>query len=276
MLQKKLGWFKNLNDFAFCRRFILIYIYRHHEDSVSFQAKFTKDVENMEQEFRSHGNPFDSRDAELVNLLTNDVMDDVSVQAVKSVEKLGDEQKTAFMSMLETNPSDFSAPIKLNRLRVFHQVQGRRKQSAATKEVKDQLHLFSQLYVATQVRDGDMDDFFKHETLSHPPSLSKHGKIRSGNKAELIPCLKELAPESELLLGIPVVDGVVMEGSVMVNQLKPNNNQSFACYAAETVHPYLRRYERNSHSKRIDVVYDTYPETSLKGMTREKRGTGVR
>ena len=250
--------------------------FRHHEDSASFQTKFSNDVASMEEEFRSHGNPFDSRDHELINLVSNDVTDDVAVKSVKSIEKLGYEQKNSFLSMLETNPSAFSESIKLNRLRVFHKAQTKRRQTASEKETKDHLHLFSQLYVATQVRDGDMEEFFKHETLSHPPSLSKFGEIRSGDKSELIPCLKKLCEESDPLLGMPVVDGVVMEGSVMANQLKPNNNQSFTSYAAETVYPYLKRYERNSHANRIDVVYDTYPETSLKGMTREKRGTGVR
>ena len=84
-----------------------------------------------------------------------------------------------------------------------------------------------------------MEIFFKHETLCHSPSLSKFGKVRSGDKSDLIPCLKELAEESEPLLGMSVVDGVVMEESVIANQLKPNDNQSFTSYAAETVYPYL-------------------------------------
>ena len=60
-----------------------------------------------------------------------------------------------------------------------------------------------------------------------------------GDKSDLIPCLKELAEESEPLLGMPVVDGVVMEESVIANQFEPNDNQSFTSYAAETVYPYL-------------------------------------
>ena len=76
--------------------------------------------------------------------------------------------------------------------------------------MKDQLQLFSQLYVATTVRDGDMDEFFRHETLSHPPSLSKHGKMRSGEKSDLISCLKDLVNDSELPPETPDVDGVVL------------------------------------------------------------------
>ena len=101
---------------------------------------------------------------------------------------LAKKQKKSFMDMLQNNPSSFNNSITLNRLRVFHKSQTRGKQNAQGREMKDQLQLFSQLYVATQVRDGDMDEFFKHETLSYPrPRLSKHGEIRPGDKSELIP-----------------------------------------------------------------------------------------
>ena len=65
--------------------------------------------------------------------------------------------------------------------------------------MKDQHQLFSQLYVATQVRkletltqvrDVYMDEFVKHETLSHPLLLFKHGVMQPGDKLELIPILK--------------------------------------------------------------------------------------
>ena len=72
-------------------------------------------------------------------------MEDVAVKSVRSIELLGYEQKNSFLSMLETNPSKFSELIKLNRLRIFHKAQTKRRQTASEKETKDQLHLFSQI-----------------------------------------------------------------------------------------------------------------------------------
>ena len=43
---------------------------------------------------------FNSRDPELVLLTSNDVMENVAVKSVKSVEKLGTNGKTAFIEML--------------------------------------------------------------------------------------------------------------------------------------------------------------------------------
>ena len=190
----------------------------------------------------------------MIHLISNDVCDAAAVKAVKTAEHVGEEAKKSFMDMLQNNPSSFNNSITLNRLRVFHKSQTRGKQNAQGREMKDQLQLFSQLYVATQVRDGDMDEFFKHETLSHPPSLSKHGVIRPGDKSELIPCLKELAEEWEVPSDLPGVDGLVIEGAVIVNQLKPEKGQSFTLYAADTVHPYVKRYQKKAGAERVDVV----------------------
>ena len=82
--------------------------------------------------------------------------------------------------MLRNDPASFDKPIKKNNLLLFSKKNAKSERTKPLQETKDQLHLFSQLYVATQVRGGDMDEFFNHETLAHPPSLSKYGQLRSG------------------------------------------------------------------------------------------------
>ena len=78
-------------------------------------------------------------------------------------------------------------------------------------------------------------------------------------------------------LDMPDIDGLVIEGAVLVNQqLKPNKDQLFTANAEETVHMYVKHYQRNTGAKRVDLVYNTYLDRRLKGMAREKRRTGVR
>ena len=92
---------------------------------------------------------------------------------------------------------------------------------------------------------------------SQPPTDSlKAWKMRSGEKSDLIPCSKNLVIDSEL--PPDDVDGVVIEGSVMGNQLKPENIQSFTCYAAET-------NVINVQTVLIELIlyYDKYLEKSL-------------
>ena len=57
-------------------------VYRHHEQSNSFQSKFQKDVAKPEEEFLKHGNPFSSRDSELIHIISNDVCDDTGLHTV--------------------------------------------------------------------------------------------------------------------------------------------------------------------------------------------------
>ena len=57
--------------------------FRHHEDSPYFQSMFKQDVKNLESEFISIGNPFDSTDTtELIHLTTYDVINETVVKSI--------------------------------------------------------------------------------------------------------------------------------------------------------------------------------------------------
>ena len=91
-----------------------------------------------------------------------------------------------------------------------------------------------------------------------------------------VPQLRSLASHSQLAVTIPAVDAVVLEGSVLVNFIKPSKNQTFSKYAEETLFPFIKRYKNTSNTSHLDIVYNTYSTSSLKVMTREKRGTDLR
>ena len=58
-------------------------------------------------------------------------------------------------------------------------------------EVKFDKNIFSRLYVACQVRDGNLEEFFTYENQSCPPSLSDRGKLRIGKKSDVLHCLED-------------------------------------------------------------------------------------
>ena len=60
--------------------------------------------------------------------------------------------------------------------------------------LKDNVALFSRLYIVAKLRDCDMASFFKHENQYYPPSLSDYGKLRFAKKPDL---LHILAKESQ-------------------------------------------------------------------------------
>ena len=136
--------------------------------------------------------------------------------------------------------------------------------------MQNDVKLFAQLYIATQVRGGDIDELFKHETRNSPPSLSKNGEIRSGNKADLLHCMPLVASEKDEVN----TEASVLEGSVLVNILKPGAANTFEEYS-ETVFNPVALQDLKEHI-RIDVIFDSYKEKSLKLTTMKKRGKGIR
>ena len=132
----------------------------------------------------------------MIHLTTYDVINETVVKSIRTVEKLGRDQKKAFAQMLRENPASFEEPIKKNKIQLFRHQNKKNENIRPSQETKDQLHLISQLFVATQIRGGDMGGFFKHETLVHPPTLTKSGQLRSGEKAEILPRLKSLISDS--------------------------------------------------------------------------------
>ena len=59
-----------------------------------------------------------------------------------------------------------------------------------------------------------MDKFFFPKNTSASPSLSKDGKVQSGDKADLLDSLYEGCNTQDTK---PTVDGIVVEDSVLVN-----------------------------------------------------------
>ena len=104
-----------------------------------------------------------------------------------------------------------------------------------------------------------------------PPSLSKEGQIHSGKKADLLDCLER---SCDVISIKPAIQGIVIEGAVLVNIIRPNGQRSFSEYFKQRLLPYLSNLLQSV--QRFDVVWDVYQTNSLKMSTRLKRGDGSR
>ena len=132
------------------------------------------------------------------------------------------------------------------------------------------VQFFSRLYISCQTRDGDLDNFFKHENQGCPPSLSQNGRLRlPSKKSDLLDTLSNITPASTNVSSS--YDAMVLDGAALVNMLKPTSTvKTFADYSSEV---FLAHIENKL--QRVDVVFDEYIPNSLKA-TRSKRGGGVR
>lgn len=129
----------------------------------------------------------------------------------------------------------------------------------------------SHLYIACQSRDGNLEEFFQYENQPYPPSLSSSGDLRSGTKADLLPCIENIVDHADI---IPDVSVKVMDAAALVQMMKPTVGTTFQTYAEDKFGPYIMK--ELEAVERIDLVWDVYNEDSLKKGTRAKRGSGVR
>lgn len=84
-------------------------------------------------------------------------------------------------------------------------------------------------------------------------------------------CLEEgCPPKSEA----PNVSGVVLDGAAIIQLLKPTGSRRFAEYAHQEFIPYIPLCHQKS--TRVDLVWDRYFTSSIKGTAREKCGKEIR
>ena len=76
--------------------------------------------------------------------------------------------------------------------------------------------------------------------------------------------MPERAPEGEV---------IIVHGSAMVNTTPPRTSKTFQDYAREDILPKIKFY--GATYKRVDVVFDVYRKSTLKGEARIRRGQGI-
>ena len=116
-----------------------------------------------------------------------------------------------------------------------------------------------------------MLEFFHHETLQYPPVLAIGGENWSGTKSDLVKCI--LSDFTTKTIGDqPKATRAALEGSVLVNLVKPKKNRSFLDYSSEVFCPQIRKHQDLYVADRVN----THKEQSLKTTTPLKRGKVVR
>ena len=246
----------------------------HHDQTETIQKAFDKDVRSLVSAFEELGNPFLEETTDIVVLDTKEIASASVAHSVHNVQKVGKEALESFVQeRLIERKKPLSDVLSRNKLPLFGSLsakaQPKDKQKVAS--LKSDVHLFSRLYIACQTREGNLDDFFSHENQPFPPSLSEAGKLRSGTKSDLLQCFEDIAPARTQA---PEVTCIILDGAVIAQMLRPGTANTFGEYAKEVFIPFVLSHYK--YATRMDLVWDRYLPNSLKSMTREKRGKGVR
>ena len=242
--------------------------YDHYEQKKGVQNAFVKDVVNMISSFEELGNPFKEEGPHLMALHTKDIMDDSVIATVSNARKLGGDQFNTFLKeRLVDRSKPVSDPLKKNNLPTLDALKKKNlsKDKAKVGVLKEDCSLFARLYIACQVRDGDLEDFFKFENQPWPPSLSDLGKLKGGQKANLLTCL----PQSDQTASPATADAVILDGAVIVQMLKPGLSVTFEDFSNDVFLPYVLKHLETA--TRVDLVWDVYKDDSLKKALRSTK-----
>eukprot|EP00745_Piridium_sociabile_P012394 TRINITY_DN190_c0_g1_i6.p1 TRINITY_DN190_c0_g1~~TRINITY_DN190_c0_g1_i6.p1 ORF type:complete len:743 (+),score=169.21 TRINITY_DN190_c0_g1_i6:247-2475(+) len=248
---------------------------QHHEEGLSAQKTFHEQTLGLIQVINEMSNPFLEEGSELIALDTRRVIGESVANTVQTIEEVGQAQYDSYNEAIITERrKSIHEPVKRNSLPLFRSSsKGKRKQSDGVSLLKDDVSLFSRLYIVAQNRDTDMGTFFQHENHPHPPSLSERGTLRQGKKSDLIGILVEETQNSQKEPP-PFLDARILDGAAVVYLLPLTNVTTFNDYANEVFIPHILKLLESC--RRVDVVWDSYIASSIKESTREKRGKGVR
>ena len=247
----------------------------HHQEGLSAQLRFQNQAQKLVEVIESKGNPFSDTFPELVTLDTRKVIDSSVSEALKSLNEVGmDGYKKFTKNVLEDRILSIDEPIKRNNLPLPKKprVPIKSKQKEKVHFLQNNVQLFGQLYLSH--RESDQDEFFTHETVPFPPSITDNGKMHFlPSKSDLLKCLQ--GKEGENLPTPKTYDCVILDGAAIVRFVAPDKSQmTFQDYAKKHFIPYLQKILKNCD--RLDVVFDRYIADSLKNSVREKRGSGTR
>ena len=119
---------------------------------------FKQDVGKLNDAIHDLGNPFLE---DLIPLDTKDIMEQYSNA---SMNMLGQEQYALYVQQrFEEHQKTISDPLKTNKLQLFSKEKNLTKVDHQVTALKEDHSLFGRLYITSQNRDGDLQNFFKHE-----------------------------------------------------------------------------------------------------------------
>ena len=138
----------------------------HNDQTTSVQVSFIKDVQSLVSAMEHFGNPFEEESKDLIILHLKELAGPSAAEAVRKVKQIGEHQFEAFNRerLVERTKTVYDT-IPRNKLLVFGTSTVRRVSKPKQKLVslKQDMELLSRLFIVCQTRDGNLDEFFRHE-----------------------------------------------------------------------------------------------------------------
>ena len=219
-------------------------------------------------------NPFKEIGVELVTLDTGEVMDPIIVNSLREVPDIGKTMFSEFVrERIETGSKPLSDVIPKANVYTFSNRPpvDLKKGASKLESAKSNSALITKLFLSLLGRpDGDIDDFFRHENQREPPSLCDRGKLTSGTKSALLGCLPGM-PDPGCSPAAKEAPVIVLDMAAIIHFVRPQRATVFGEFTHMHLVPFLESHVTNN-TTRVDAVWDTYQDASLKSQARAKWG----
>ena len=247
----------------------------HPESSIYHQKKLMRNVKCLIEavDQKRIANPYLEQHDDLISITTGEIADPVITQSIGNIRSVGKRQSDGFIQdVIENGSKAITDTIKRNNLYTFTNRPSADLKKKPHKRVNNPTALVTRYYLSIKDRpDCERDDFFKHEIVSEPPTLSKNGQLYTGTKSTLLKCLPCM-PEASKNPRRKEATVVLLDMAAVVHMVKPGNKtDTFKDYLSMNLFPFMER-QLTPTVTRVDCIWDTYQEGSLKSGTRAKRG----
>ena len=169
-----------------------------------------------------YGNPFLETSSDILVLDTRDIVEKSGVYNVYRMESQGCQHNYNLYANGSCSHEEEQYTINPHKRQWT-------TSSGLVSSLKSDRNLFSRLFVASQFRGGNLNDYFSHKNQPCPTSLTARGKLKLGTKSEIVRCLED-APEKQDHI-TPSVDVVMLDGPAMLCVLKPATSGTLREYA---------------------------------------------
>ena len=95
--------------------------------------------------------------------------------------------------------------------------------------LKEERNFYASLFVASKLRDCNMDEFFKHQHHNYPPSFWEYGTLRKTSRSDFLEFLQDYGSST---LTPPDFTAKAVGGAAAVQILKPRILKTFGQYAS--------------------------------------------
>jgi len=231
--------------------------------------KDERDVQAVSQLLQtSWVHPFAREDTQISSLSTGIIVPDGVKKDLIRAEQVGRSAAKQFVDERLSKGEKFYDPLTKLKLKTFASMQVTKKTAAGNREImlKADNRLFGRMLLIGCSRQLDMQEVLRHPLGTIPWALANHdGSLKKTAKAALANHLESgVLPEETT----PRPSAAIIDGMGLVQKLD-GNKLTFV-----EISERLLKMALASHpdSKRVDVVFDIYLDSSIKDAERVNRG----